>query len=110
MTASRARRLLHLLWALPLVAVIQLPVAIAVKLNWCGFTNCMAMGDQSGIPGAGAALFILLIDACLTAGILTLAPWIAPLRLRATISVIVGIGVAVFWLLSVTAFPELLWA
>jgi len=99
-----------LLWALPLVAVIQIPVVFGVKLNWCGFSNCMAMGDQSGLPDAGVVLFILLIDACLTAGILTLAPWITPLRRRATISVIAGVCVALFWLLSVAVFPELLWA
>lgn len=110
MAASRSLRLLHLLWALPIVLAVQFPIAIMVKLNWCGFTNCMALGGRSDLPGAGAVLFILLFDACVTAGVLTLAPWIVPLRLRATIAAMIGIGVAIFWLLSVTAFPELFWA
>lgn len=109
-TKSRWLRLLHLLWALPVAAAIQVPVAFATRLSWCGvFTGCTNFGSRTDIPHVGETLGILLLDAVVTAGVLVLAPWITPFRLRLWIAIAIGVAIAVFWLLNVTAFPHLLW-
>lgn len=95
------RRLLHLLWAVPLALGATFFAAVMMTLSWCGVSGCSGGGfgrisdpSLSGVLLAGVAVVVVWTS------LLTVAPWHRSPQVRALTGLTVGVvtaGLAMLW-------------
>ena len=95
-------RLLHLLWALPLSAIISFGLLIIAAIEECGISGCggggfgVATGGRGAVPlftwGIGLVWFVILAA----------VPWLRPWWLRCGIAVVVGLAFGSFFTSAIT--------
>jgi len=86
---------LHLIWTIPVAALLSIPPLVLIQLGWCGVSGCSGggFGLTSGIEwgvvllGAGAIALAWLLA-------VLLPPWLRPGGVRAGIAVAVALVAA----------------
>lgn len=96
-------RLLHLLWAIPLAAVISLWLLFQAAIAECGISGCggggfgVATGERGMVPlltwGIGVAWLLILAA----------APWLRTWWLRCAIALVVGLAIGAFFTSAITS-------
>ena len=82
----------RLLWAMPLAFVLSSPVIWFAVFNYCGIGGCSGtFAEYTG--GRDEAWKYDVTVGAIFAIVLTLVPWMQPLRLRLVFSVAIGVGV-----------------
>jgi len=95
-------RLLHLLWAVPVAAMMSLGLLFAAAISGCGISGCggggygVATGYREFVPvftwGIGAVWFLFL----------AFAPWLRPWWLRCAIALVIGLAMGAFFTSAIT--------
>jgi hypothetical protein len=96
-------RLLHLLWAVPLAALVSIPLLLIAKLDQCGISGCSGGGfgvDTSGRADISVLTFGVGFVFFLAIG---LAPCLKPWWLRLAIGLVVGIAIGLIMTLGFTS-------
>jgi hypothetical protein len=89
-----SRRLLHLLWTVPLAAAASVLPYLYGVINLCGISGCTGGGfGVSYGPEIESLACAIIIGAFFTLAIL-IVPWLLPHRLRALIAAIIGAAIA----------------
>ncbi len=91
---------MHLLWAVPIAAVVQYWAAVLARFSWCGIYGCGASGVYAD-SDHWLAVVSVLTSTLLVTGMLILAPWtrqLTHMRLRVIGPIAISIGLAIVML------------
>jgi hypothetical protein len=88
------RRALHLLWTIPLAALVSLPLVFLASISLCGISGCTGGGfgvdtdyeSQTWVfVGVVGVMFFLAVY---------LPRWLYPVRLRTIVAAVVAVGIS----------------
>jgi hypothetical protein len=93
-----SRRSLHLLWTVPLAFAPGYVAVSLARFERCGIDRCL--GDPGGFasPSASNGVTAAIVAGLFMFAALTLTPWLRPIWLRLSISIMLSMLVAVLWI------------